>query len=367
MQADRVNIVLIIIVTVIILAVIYFIIRKIFNRFLASKILASSISLAHLKHFENEKKDIEIFFFGACEFNSGIDPRKFQHKAFNFAIQIASYPEQYYFLKRYIDEMNSLKLLVLSVGDNSFCSYAATGVTFPLMFSKFINYKELMSVSKPRMWLKILWYKWLYSTDLGTLHYGRKFFAASFRRFIKQRRIQYGAIKQSFQKKASNTKATSPQEKPSQPNPSVEKTPVIKAKKQVCATAEDGVNGVEKHFTHPLFDERALFYFEKILDLCRERNIPLVAVSMPRSKYFLDIASERDYVTEQMLLDKIINNPKYSSIVCEYLNYLSIYRDRDDLFQAEGALLNADGRREFTQKIAEDIVPIMNTIITKNT
>lgn len=364
------NITLTIIAVIIVLALIYFVLRKIFDRFLANKILSSSISMAHLKHFENQKKDIEIFFFGACEFNSGIDPRQFTHNTFNFSIQIASYPEQYYFFKRYIDEMTSLKLVVLSVGDNSFCSYASTGVTFPLMFSRFIDYRELLSVSRPRMWFKILWYKWLYSTDLGTLHYGRKFFSSNFKRFIKQRRIQYGAIKRSVQdkmfgKEETETLEPTKQEELPQAVKSKTEKPAAKPKKTICATAEAGAIGVEKHFTEPLFDKRALFYFEKILKLCTQRNIPVVTVSMPRSKYFLDVAREKDYVTEELFLKEIINNPKYKGLIFKHLNYLSIYRDRDDLFQAEGALLNAEGRREFTKVLADDILPVMDQIVAK--
>jgi hypothetical protein len=307
--------------------VFYYVYRKLMNRFIATQIMASSILVSDHRHFESQKNEIEIMILGACEFRDGIDAKYFKKKAFNFSVPMSGYTEYYYFLKRYIGEMPSLKTVILSVCDNSFCSYTNNAVCFPILFNKLIVFGELLSVNSFGMKAKLLWRKWLYSTDIGKLHYGRKFLAANMKRFISQKLIRG---------KQGSTVGEAREDK-----------------KGRCATPEGGVIGAKKHFSYPIFDGRALYYFEKILHLCRERNVPIFAVSMPRSKYFLKY-SER-YVTEDMLMKNIIKNPRYEKFIHRHIDYLAIYRDEDDYFQAEGAMLNKKGKDALSGKLAEEL------------
>ena len=130
-----------------------------------------------------------------------------------------------------------------------------------------------------------------------------------------------------------------------------------------CADIASAREGVLTHFSRPTFDEKALIYFEKLLRLCKSRNIPVITVCMPRSKYFLDIAEEEEYVTEKELSGKIIQNPKYKDLIFEHLNYLNLYRERDDFFNLNGVELNREkGRKVFSMHLAEDISSIMQTL-----
>lgn len=364
-----------ILIAVVLVVSVYFILRELLNRFLVRKILASSLTLANLKYFEKQKDNIQVLFFGSCEFKSGIDPKQFSYNAFNFSVPLISYVEQYYFLYHYINQMPSLKALILSVGDNSFCSYASTGINFPMAFNRFINYKELAAISKPNMRIKLLWYKWLYSSYIGHIHYGRKFFIRNLQHFFRRQKHRFSIpnIKRFFRqrilgKEPLNAKKTLPQEKHSLKRPKVisdvsqsREVDTSPLQKKQFANEEDGRIGATKHFSRPVFDKRGIIYFEKILSLCKDRHIPVMTVTMPRSKYFLKFSEEEGYITEAELMKKIIKNPKYKNLICEHLNYLSLYRDKDEFFTPEGAELNKDGSYAFSARLAEDLSSIIES------
>ncbi|UCG35467.1 MAG: hypothetical protein JSW18_02900 [Candidatus Omnitrophota bacterium] len=388
-----------IVAVITILSGFYFVLRKLVKWLLVKRILSASIILSDHRYFEKQKKDIQIFLFGACEFREGIDQKQFKHKAFNFSVPSAGYIEQYYFLKHYIDEMSSLKVLVLQLGDNSFCQRTSRGMTFPVLFNRFIDYKELLSISGARMHFKLLKQQWIYSTDVGRIHYyGRKVIITNIitaaKRFIGRIRIRLGQIRIFFiqslkcfirqrlfsreQVARGEIAAKTKQNLVGKEQAGTEEITVKKRQnlldkehtgiggiagkggKRVCANAEDGLNGVKTHFSRPVFDRRALIYLEKILNLCKSRNISVVAVCMPRSKYFLKFSAE--YVTEDKLLETIVRNPKYENLIFKHLSYLKSYRDKDDFFKPSGVELNREGRQAFSVWLAEDISSIIEEI-----
>lgn len=344
--------------------------RNWINGFLVKKILSSSIILADHRYFEERKDGVQIFILGSCEFRSGIDPKQFgEYDTFNFSVPRASYPEQYYFLRHYIKKMPSLKALVISVGDNSFCSYASTGVTFPLMFSKFMDYKELASKSSPWMRLKLVWYKWLYSSHLGTIYHGHKILFKKIKKAgsYYKRKFSFQNMKRFIEKRLSGSGQTVQSQPTLSANREAAATVAVsgkdsaqKMRKTVCASAEAGRIGVNKHFTNPIFDSRAIFYLEKMLNMCKDINIPVIAVCMPRSKYFIELSES--FVNEKILDEKILRNFNRAGLIFRRLNYLDIYRDRDELFTPEGAELNAEGKKDFSTRFVKDIYGIMNAI-----
>jgi hypothetical protein len=346
--------------------------KKVLDRYLVGRIMDLSIIISDHRHFKRQVKDIEVLFLGACEFRSGIDERMCERKAFNFSVPSAGFVEQYYFLRKYIDELESLRLLVLSVGDNSFCSRTSKGRTFPVLFSKFIDYNELIRYSSPGMRPKLLYDKLLYSGYLGHIHYGKKYFdqlareyrkkmtARNLKRLIKERVIlrnkrsvsapvrtkgkpQPG--KKNFEDRTAARKAE---------RPGSSKAEKASGKKALPGSvAEKAKKGAEEHFSRPFFSDTALIYLTKILDLCREHDIPVAGLCMPRSKHFIHFSSE--YVTERDLSEKVTSNPRFAEKLHAYINDLRLFEERPDLFREDGVELNREGKKEYSRYISERI------------
>lgn len=376
------------ILVLVIFAGLFFVFRQWIRRVLVKRILEASIILADHRCFDKKKKDIQLLLLGACEFREGIDEKRFTANAFNFSVPSTGFIELYYFLKHYIGKMPSLKALVLSVGDNSFCTKTSNGSTFPVLFNKFIDYEELMLLSSSNWRLKLWWQRWLYSSSVGHIHYGRKHLIRQAKQFIFRytRKFHIQNLKRVFRQRVlykvypASKKSRGLKQKelaPARKDTYREKQKglgggkdtalvksVLKEKKSIeCVDIASVREGVLTHFSRPTFDEKALVYFEKILKLCQSKSTPVITVCMPRSKYFLKVAEEEGYVTEKDLYGKIIHNPIYKDLIYEHLHYLNIYRDRDDLFSPNGVELNrGEGRKVFSMRLAEDINSIMQNL-----
>ena len=367
---------------------VYFALREWVRKILVKKILEASIILSDHRYFEKKKNDIQLLFLGACEFREGIDEKSFDSNVVNFSVPSVGFIELFYFLKYYIDKMPSLKALVLSVGDNSFCTKTSNGSTFPVLFNKFIDYRELIQFSGKKGRLKLWWQRWFYSSSVGHIHYGRKHFSWVVKKIILMyiRKFRIQNIKRVFRERilnkthlgsggpedyrqqglvpAGKSSARKKKEGLSVGKDSTLLKSVLRERKAVkCADIASAKEGVLTHFSRPTFDEKALIYFEKFLKLCQSRNLPVITVCMPRSKYFLDIVEEEEYVTGKELSEKIVQNPRYKDLIFEHLNYLNLYRDRDDLFNPNGVELNREkGRKVFSMHLAGDISSIMQAL-----
>jgi len=376
-----------VVAALIILWAVYQSLRAWARRVLVKSMLECSIMISDHRYFEKKMKSLEVLFLGACEFRAGIDDRLMGDKVFNYSVPSAGYIEQYYFLRHYISRMPDLKLLVLSVGDNSFCSRTANGTTFPVIFHRFLDYEEILSVSPPEKKIELLKQRWLYSTNLGTLHYSRKHIKRVGRKLAKhyKRKFSLSAIKSYFMPRVSRSKGHAGKAGGQQSGeagignkarvagalkaknavPKAQTFP-IKAVRSGGAQREPGLgtvrHGVERHFSRPVFDDRALIYFTKILDLCLERGVHVVALCMPRSKDFITIMEEEKYISEDEFLRAVVNNPEYSAKIRAHWHHLKDYTDRADLFDKEGVELNKEGKRVFSERVSEKVKRVLEEI-----
>ena len=268
--------------------IVWYVFVRLARRHLVSKYIAASINFATVRQFEAQKKDIRVLCLGTCEFRAGLDARKLAPDAFNFSIPLVSFVEYYFFLKRYLDEMPKLKLLVLSTHLNSFCSRSAEGTAAPMIFSKHVNLRELLSISRPDNWPRIIWRNLFYSSDVSKIQGGA--------------RIMMKNLKKSIEK----TKTSEPQ---------VSQRLLAPRGPGGTVTDDDAASGVRKHFSRPTFDSRALSCFEKLLKLCRDRNITVVTVGMPCSEKSMKFIGEYKFVKDGEIESRIVNGPVYRELI----------------------------------------------------
>ena len=274
------------------------------------------------KAFEPEKSRAEVLFLGDSHFVSGIEPSLFGIPSANLSFAGANYMASYYILKKLIDEMPNLKTVVLPVDLHSFSSFRTDEIQKYLFWDQFIDYDELHRISKKRQ------RQFLRMTVLSK-DFGRKSFAGNLREFVLGR----------------------PKNLPDPTENIVETVASAEMKDKALLKARQQFDGQE------IFDPVLLIYFEKILNLLKERNIRVITVQMPVSEVYLE--SIKPYVSKEELKTKVLDNPKYKNSITANFDFLNYYSGQSEFFSwagwRDGDHLDAQGRIRFSKAFAQKI------------
>lgn len=272
-----------------------------------------------LRDFEKNKEDVRTLFLGDSQILSALDAELFNGGAFNLSFYGANYIQSYYILKRYIDLMPKIKILILQVSLHSFSSFRSDRISEPLFWNRFIDYAELSEVKGSSVHTQKIHFTLLDSA------YGRRFFLTNLRDFAAEKFLNSRTSgRAGFTDNLDTVRRRDLQDR------------------------------VKFHFKNQdIFDRDLTVYFEKILNLCKERGVTVVTVQLPLSKKYAALANS--YVTFGQIEKMELKDPLDKGLIYKNLDYFSAFYDRDDYFEKDGDHLNGKGREKFSELLRGDI------------
>jgi len=278
--------------------------------------------------FETQKREVKILLLGDSHFWRGVDAGKFKPNTFNLSIPNASYISSYYLLKQSIDDMPILKAVVIPVDLHSFSSYRLEDSTQSIFWDRFVDYHELSGVSGHPIIKNPL--------KLTLVH--DEFGKASFINNIKE------SLRKIFQPEHASLNKMLNQAYLGE-NPKEQTGQDEKARQKVNQQLE-GFRAM---------DPVVLAYFEKILLLCKEKNIRVITVQMPLSDHYIRHAEK--FISKNNISD-LLNSPDIKPYLFKNLNHMELYAGRDDYFSwawRDGDHLNSEGKERFSELLASEL------------
>jgi len=283
-----------------------------------------------VKDFEKEKGEIQILFLGQSDMKRAVIPDIMSLKAYNFAELGESFIETYFKLKYYIDEMPSLKVIVLPLTLASFSSFRTNRINTKYYSYGYISFKDLWELYQLK----------------GSLAIGQKLVSLSplldrerlttfwknLRRLIKRQPIERAVIQEGYH---------------------------LLTMKGIV-NEKVAIRRIQLHFQgQNIFDKDLLLYFEKILTLCQKRGIKVVTLTTPVTDYYMRHAEK--YITKSALFEKVFMNQKLSSYIFKHLDYLDFHA-KDPTFFVDADHLSHEGAVLFSKRIASDLSKVMEEI-----
>ncbi len=292
-----------------------------------------SIFSKGIKQFVEDKYKVEVLFCGGSDMSHDVNPSRLHFEAFNFGHTLENYIETYYILKHYINEMPSLRLVVLEVNLAHFSSKYSTVPKKEYFINGYLNFDDMRELYKFKgnavVWGKLLSYcsiikrSYMYNfiNRLSDLMSGKG---------IVKKNIHKGFVYLRDEKsRIFNDEIT-------------EQMSIRRGDYDF-----DGYNA---------FDEDSLVYFEKVLRLCKERNITVVTTTLPVTGYYLRQSS--NYINKDIFFAKIINNPRFNKYIYKHLDFLETFSNRYELF-LDVTHLNYKGSAVFSDLISNSISEIL--------
>ena len=300
-----------------------------------------SIFARTVKGFEEQKDEIQILFMGQSDVKYAIIPRVMPYKSYNFAEVAENYIGTYLKLKHHIGEMPHLKILVLGVSLPNFSSARLNWVErrhlsnyFSFGYVTHEDFKELYRM-KGSIVLRQKISNFSPLLDRGQF----KTFRKNLKKLIRNQPIQKTVMEDGYIS-----------------FPEYHTVPGDELMEEVAARR------VDHHFQAQDkndFDKDLLSYFEKILILCHQRGIKVVTLMVPTTDYYLKHAGK--YMTQSVLCEKVLMNPRFSPYIYKHLDYLDLYA-RDQALFIDADHLNYKGATIFSERIASELSKIMEQI-----
>ncbi len=277
-----------------------------------------------LNTFLQVKDTVQIVFLGDSHFQDGLNLIPYQQMIFNLSFGGTSYMHSYYLIKRYMDDMPELKVVVLPLDLHSFNS-SRTERLPELFWNEFIDYRELMEVQGP----SALRYK--LSTSLLNPLVGKEYFLLNVLERVYPQGVptEIGFPLHLFMRKRLAQETISEKD---------------------FASVQDMIDHeIRKRFYgNEPFDPILLYYFQKILELCREKGIKVVLVRTPSFPYYRQQA--RAYVTKEDIDMRILNNPDYQNMIHATFDFFEAFNSPED-FRMDGDHLSRQGIARFTREL----------------
>jgi hypothetical protein len=269
--------------------------------------------------FAQRADDVHMLFLGQSDVIRGLNPLEFEVDAFNYSFSGETFIGTYYRLRSRIDKMPKLETIVLPV---SYASFSAKRRLAAHSFS-FISPWDLVELSQIR----------------GKTVFSRKItetFAAFRQRSVNKmyRKIVELIVLGEIQNKTEMVDGF-----------------LIENKSHF--NRNNAKKAVDRLLTgaNPM-DQGLLLYFKKILELCREKNINVVTVSLPMSDYFIELASR--HVTMAHIKTAVIDNPEYHQFICAHFDYTNLLSGRNEMFHDQNHL-NMAGAAIVSRQLAGDL------------
>jgi hypothetical protein len=293
-----------------------------------------------VKGFEEQKDQIQILFMGQSDMKYAIIPKVMPYQSYNFADLGENYIGNFLKLKHYIDQMPHLKVVVLGLSLPSFSSARMNwDERRNFSMSNYFNYgyitpEDFKELCKTKGSIVVRQKISSLSPLLERVQF--RFFWRNMKKWIRNQPIQKTVIEDGYVKVSGS------------------------------AVREGLVpNRVDSHFQRGEpddFDKDLLFYFERILILCHQRGIKVVALMIPMTDYYLKHAEK--YITKDVLYEKILKNPKFNPYIYKNLDYLDFYAKDHSLF-IDMDHLNHKGATVFSERIASELSKVMEEIHQK--
>jgi hypothetical protein len=283
-----------------------------------------------VKDFEKQRGEIQILFLGQSDMKRAVIPEAMPFKAYNFAELGESFIETYYKLKYYIEEMPSLKVVVLPLPLGSFSSFRTDRINTKYYSYGYISFRDLWALYQIKGFLVIRQKLVSLSPmlDPGQL----RVFWKNVERLIKKKPIERAVIREGYH------------------------LLTIKG----IVNERMAMRSIQRHFQGAnIFDKDLLLFFEKILILCNQRGIKVVTLMTPMTDYYIKHAEK--YITEAALYEKVFNNARFSPYIYKHLDYLDLYAKDHTLF-VDGDHLNHEGATLFSKRIASELSKVMEEI-----
>lgn len=289
-----------------------------------------SIFAKSVMDFEKQKSEIQILFCGQSDVKYGIIPDEFDSNTFNFAGTGESFIETYYKLEHSIRDMPKLKIVVLPVTLHSFTSNRSNEISWPYFTYGYISYSDILELYKLKGMVVVKEKLLSFCPNLRSLQ--MRIFLRNMKKVFKNQPIDKAEIHKGYVK----YEGSYVEEK--------------WAKKRIKRYFDGQV----------VFDEDLLLYFEKILELCRNNDVKVVALTLPLTDYFLKYSEK--YITEDSLYENVLRNPRYSKYIYKHIDYLEdSYAGNHDLFLNQDHL-NHKGALKFSKLAAAELSEVMREI-----
>jgi hypothetical protein len=299
-----------------------------------------SVFARTVRGFEEQKDQIQILFMGQSDMKYAIIPKIMSYPSYNFADLGENYIGNYLKLKHHVDQMPRLKIVVL-------------GLSLPSFSSARLNWNERRNFSLSNYfnygYITYQDFKELYKMK-GSIVLRQKISSISPLLEKAQFRFFWRNMKKLIR------------------NQPIQKTVIEDGYVKVSGSAVmEGLvaRRVDTHFQkgdQDEFDKDLLFYFERILILCHQRGIKVVALMIPTTDYYLKQAEK--YMTKDVLYEKVLMNPKYRPYIYRHLDYLDLYAKNHDFF-IDADHLNYQGATVFSERIASELSKVMEEIHQK--
>jgi len=289
----------------------------------AQDILFDAKTIHHRKRadFKKKQKSIRLLFMGQSDMEAAVIPSLFVQKSFNYSESTEFFIGTYYKLKDCIQNMPLLETVVLPVSFGSFQSVFSKKVS--ARSYEFINREDLRDLSELKGW-RIYFQKYK-PLKYILAHRQLKDFVHNIGRLMLSQPISKSVLTDGHMM-LTGTSVTSDQAR---------------------AT-------VHRFFGNSTsaFDADLLLYFKKILMLCHENNICVITVTLPKTDFYIDSASQ--YTTMKEVYENVLENSEYCRYIFYHFDYLTEMSNAHHLFN-DANHLNYEGAQIFSIRFSEDI------------
>lgn len=255
------------------------------------------------KKYQKQKSEVITLVLGHSRVVFGIDVYQIEG-AFNFATYGENNIYTYYKLKKLLEESsNKIKRIIIPVGRSTF-----------------------FSNSRPDMADHSYWNKYLDYIELGKLHANQ---TAYFSIYLQSKTIPYvHFIKSELNKNSKKKKQNFKELKTNQEK-------LLYAKKSI------NHNFNERNY----YDDISYLYLNKLLELCKENDVEVVAIKFPVTPYYYEVFSQK-MIQHNFDETKFLNLFKNYNV--DVWNEEQYFKNDESMFK-DVHHLNKKGRENFTR------------------
>ena len=297
---------------------------EITNRFLVSRY---SINALNFRSFLQKKASIQVLFMGDSHLGSGVGDVPDLPKLFNLSFGGFRYPPMYYLFKRFRDEMPNLKVLILNLDLHSFGPLPQSSFEPHFFWDQYVDYHEIKQ--RTDAWYGSRPFEW----TILSKNAGRGAFFRGLQEALKFNRPH--------KKILSSLRAENAEQEWR-----IAERPLVQSRR------------ADSHFVskNPL-EPGVRYFFQKLLELAREKEIIVITVQLPVSRYYFERAKQ--YVTPAQLMDWIDSDLRSYSV--KNLDYRELFFDHQEYFQLDGDHLSSRGREAFLKILFQDLQKTLKT------